>query len=352
MSIAEMVTTPQTQSLASAARDQQFLRQWRQLHSSTDASFFLTPEWTLAWWRWAGEPATRVACWRCPAGKLAAVACLSEVAKRVHPALPLKTRALINTGSGAGSADHHGWLATPASAALVWDWILSQGEHSAIVLHALPPEVWQTAPAGFSCIASSRCPRATLSTAPATQSGKFRSQLNYYQRRLHHRGIEFRRIERNELTSGHLEQLFQLHDSRRSLNGGHTHFHLRQRDLLQQLSQDCQESPIGPVAVQAWDGSECIGMLYGFVTESTFAYLQSGWKCEWAKFNIGTALIAKAMEWATEAGLETFDFLRGPEDYKYRFGAHDVIDRTLLLPTGLSGKLLRLKNKAKGILSG
>ncbi len=350
--MAAMETTPQTQGLSSVARDQGFVREWRQLRSATDASFFLTPEWTLAWWRWTGEPATRVAYWRCPAGRLVAVACLSEVAERVHPAVPLKTRALINTGSGAGSADHHGWLATPASAALVWEWILNQGSHSSIVLRALPPKVWQAAPAGFSCIASSRCPRASLSAAPARQSGQFRSQLNKYQRRLLQRGLEFRRLERDELTSGHLEQLFRLHDSRRSLNGGQTHFHLRQRDLLRQLSEDCQESPIGPVAVQAWDRSECIGMLYGFVTESTFAGFQSGWKCEWAKYNIGTVLIAKAMEWATEAGLETFDFLRGPENYKYRFGAHDVIDRTLLLPTGLSGKLLRLKNKAKVILSG
>lgn len=41
--------------------------------------------------------------------------------------------------------------------------------------------------------------------------------------------------------------------------------------------------------------------------------------------SLGEVLTAKAIEWAIENGRETFDFLRGDEAYKYRFGAEDTM---------------------------
>lgn len=40
--------------------------------------------------------------------------------------------------------------------------------------------------------------------------------------------------------------------------------------------------------------------------------------------SLGVVLTAKAIEWAAENGRSTFDFLRGDEEYKYRFGAKDT----------------------------
>lgn len=40
--------------------------------------------------------------------------------------------------------------------------------------------------------------------------------------------------------------------------------------------------------------------------------------------SLGVVLTAKAIEWAAENGRSTFDFLRGDEVYKYRFGAADT----------------------------
>ncbi|MBE2219970.1 MAG: GNAT family N-acetyltransferase [Anaerolineae bacterium] len=40
--------------------------------------------------------------------------------------------------------------------------------------------------------------------------------------------------------------------------------------------------------------------------------------------SLGVVLTAKAIEWAVENGRATFDFLRGNETYKYRFGAQDT----------------------------
>lgn len=41
--------------------------------------------------------------------------------------------------------------------------------------------------------------------------------------------------------------------------------------------------------------------------------------------SLGEVLTAKAIEWAIENGRTTFDFLRGDEAYKYRFGAIDTM---------------------------
>jgi CelD/BcsL family acetyltransferase involved in cellulose biosynthesis len=40
--------------------------------------------------------------------------------------------------------------------------------------------------------------------------------------------------------------------------------------------------------------------------------------------SLGVVLTAKAIEWAIENGRSEFDFLRGSETYKYRFGAEDT----------------------------
>jgi CelD/BcsL family acetyltransferase involved in cellulose biosynthesis len=40
--------------------------------------------------------------------------------------------------------------------------------------------------------------------------------------------------------------------------------------------------------------------------------------------SLGVVLTAKAIEWAIEHGRSEFDFLRGNETYKYRFGAKDT----------------------------
>ncbi|MCZ7665851.1 MAG: GNAT family N-acetyltransferase [Chloroflexi bacterium] len=40
--------------------------------------------------------------------------------------------------------------------------------------------------------------------------------------------------------------------------------------------------------------------------------------------SLGVVLTAKAIEWAVANGRSHFDFLRGDEEYKYRFGAVDT----------------------------
>ncbi len=91
---------------------------------------------------------------------------------------------------------------------------------------------------------------------------------------------------------------------------------------------------------------QVVGILYGFWWRDTFSYFQTGWDPSWWELSLGTALVYEMILHARSAGVKIFDFLRGPEEYKYRFGAEDLVDRTWLLARGASGKLLAAKARA------
>jgi CelD/BcsL family acetyltransferase involved in cellulose biosynthesis len=58
-----------------------------------------------------------------------------------------------------------------------------------------------------------------------------------------------------------------------------------------------------------------------------FVY-NSGVNPQQFEFSPGWVLLGDLLEWANEQGLRYFDFMRGSEDYKYKFGA---VSRTVNL---------------------
>jgi CelD/BcsL family acetyltransferase involved in cellulose biosynthesis len=56
----------------------------------------------------------------------------------------------------------------------------------------------------------------------------------------------------------------------------------------------------------------------------------SGWDSRFAEYSPGWVLLGYLLQWANEHQRDEFDFLRGDEDYKYRFGA---VDRILVRAT-------------------
>jgi CelD/BcsL family acetyltransferase involved in cellulose biosynthesis len=49
----------------------------------------------------------------------------------------------------------------------------------------------------------------------------------------------------------------------------------------------------------------------------------SGWEWEYRDYSPGWVLLAYLIEWATENDIQEFDFMRGDEPYKYKFGGID-----------------------------
>ena len=62
---------------------------------------------------------------------------------------------------------------------------------------------------------------------------------------------------------------------------------------------------------------------------------------------MSSVLVLHALERAADDGAHAFDFLRGSEPYKYRFGACDPCDRTWLVPRGPAGALLASRHRLR-----
>lgn len=66
--------------------------------------------------------------------------------------------------------------------------------------------------------------------------------------------------------------------------------------------------------------------LFNFDYNGTILVYNSGLDpAAFGQLSLGEVLTAKAIEWAIENGRTAFDFLRGDEAYKYRFGAQDTM---------------------------
>jgi CelD/BcsL family acetyltransferase involved in cellulose biosynthesis len=65
--------------------------------------------------------------------------------------------------------------------------------------------------------------------------------------------------------------------------------------------------------------------LYAFSEQKTTFYYGSGFDPELSSLELGTILISAAIQQALREGNQVFDFLRGNEPYKYRWGAKDEV---------------------------
>nr|WP_095871750.1 GNAT family N-acetyltransferase [Streptomyces sp. TLI_235] len=148
-----------------------------------------------------------------------------------------------------------------------------------------------------------------------------------------------------------MDTVLALHRLRRAALGRPTTFDEHRRPLhlrlLERSAAATAPDGQGPAFCLAEHGGRTVGALYGFRWNGSFAYYQIGWDQAWAPLRLGTVLISETVRACAEQGLHTFDFLRGTEPYKYRFGAVDHHDDTRLLPRGPSGALLALKHRVK-----
>ncbi|MFY7954449.1 MAG: GNAT family N-acetyltransferase, partial [Armatimonadaceae bacterium] len=84
-----------------------------------------------------------------------------------------------------------------------------------------------------------------------------------------------------------------------------------------------------------------VASLYCFATFSETFYYLGGFDPDFAKFSPGTVLTAHAIRYAIENDRSSrFDFLRGNESYKYKWGAVDRHNVRLALVRGRVGNVL------------
>jgi hypothetical protein len=319
-------------------------REWRGLAARhRGSSYFQTPDWILAWWETiAGRPRTQVATWRSQSGRLEALVVLSRDRERLHRRFALAVPVQTNAGSGAGAADHCGWLVAPERGHEVGAWVSEAIGGSALLVRSADPDWASVAlPAGARVVERTACPRVGLPLA-AGPSPSFVRQLRRFTRRLASEGVRFEWVAPGQVDDGLLVALFDLHAEGRSGSA----FAVGQLDFHRRLVESSGPGR-GPAAVVARRDEEIAGVLYGLCWRDTFAAYQLGWDRRYARHALGNVLVLHALELAAEHGARTFDFLRGAEPYKYRFGAYDRWDRTWLVPRGVAGALLMACHRLK-----
>ncbi|WP_354643076.1 GNAT family N-acetyltransferase [Kitasatospora camelliae] len=342
-----------TETHRTAELPEEVLRGWRDLvEQDPHGSFFTTPDWVLSWWETLGSGTTAgsVTVWRGSDGRVEAVLPLLRTRVRLHPRAPFAVRCLTLLGTGPGAADHGGVPALPGRRPEIRAHLAELARRHTLWLPDLDPGAEDLLPPGSRPVARSSCPRADLTAGPdALGSRQFRSTVRRYGRKLAAAGITFRWVAPKQATPEILDAVLALHRLRRDSMGRPTTFDTTRRPLHARLIERCAGPgpERGPAFLLAEHGDRVVGGLYGFRWADTFAYFQIGWDPAHAPLRLGTALIDEAVRACADQGLATFDFLRGTEPYKYRFGATDRHDTTWLTPHGPSGVLLALKHHLK-----
>jgi CelD/BcsL family acetyltransferase involved in cellulose biosynthesis len=328
----------------------ELIEEWRGLVTRLGGSYFQSPDWILSWWKAAGRPPSEIALWRDADSILEGLVALSLIRERLHRSIPWTVTALSNAGSGMGAADDCGWPLSPGLGPDAMAWVTRRAGRRPVLLRNVSADVGTNVPPPFRKTDRTPCPRLRIGDdhgdLPASSS--FKKRLRQYRRRLSREGVTFRWIGPGLVEDRLFEWLVGLHRARREAMGEPTSFGSRFASLHDGLVARGAANR-GPAMVLAIQRDEIVGILYGFVWERTFYYYQTGWEPSLANLSLGTALVDEAIRQARSLGLKTFDFLRGAEPYKYRFGAVDRFDDSWLLPQGLTGRLLlaryRIRNR-------
>jgi CelD/BcsL family acetyltransferase involved in cellulose biosynthesis len=315
------------------------LAEWDESSRLYATSWFQTSRWVKAWWEATGRPDTLVS-FGDPEGRAAkAVIPLSHVKESLHRSIRLAPSIWRLSGTGVGAADHAGWLGDEAAAAAsVRRMIEITGGQ--VLLPNLDPRLAPAVRAvGARPVATSEVLAVPDLASRGSGSAKFEKNLRYYRRRAERAGVSLEFVSPMDFNPRHIDHLACLHEARMTVSDEDSALsaaNLRLQELMAGAVIDGE----GPCAILARQSGQVVGILYGFVWRSTFAYYQTGWDPGLKELSIGTVLIDEALAVAERIGCTRFDFLRGSDPYKYRFGAKEDLETSWVLGTSLRAHAL------------
>src|SRR5262245_24564422 len=348
-----LAPAPQTVEMtATIAGD--FVGRWWTLADEVEcSSYFQTPDWVRAWWDTvAGRPPTTITMWSERDGALRALVGLSRVRVRVDPRVPVSLPVTVNAGSGPGDGDHCGPLVRAGLGQRddLAAWLRGAAARSTLLLRNVDEHCDSQLDSEFRLLATTPCPRLQIEDAsrPVACSANFRRQLSRDERELRRDGVDFDWIPTGAVDDSLIAALWHLHMRRRNDLGRGSSLDDRYRALLEALAHAATPRH-GPAAVVARRGG-VVGVVVGFRWKNTFSAYQSGWDPTYTSSSLGKVLIHRAIHLAAADGVQTFDFLRGTEAYKYRFGATDTYDRSYVLVRNASGHAFTIEHAIRGRL--
>jgi CelD/BcsL family acetyltransferase involved in cellulose biosynthesis len=178
------------------------------------------------------------------------------------------------------------------------------------------------------------CPVLPL---PAAIPSRMLQNLRYYRRRVERAGIVHGVAEAAEEALRLLEALFILHGARwRRCGTPGVLADERVRQFHRQVVPGLAK--LGLLRMHALYRDElAVAVAYMIAAKGrTYDYI-TGFHPDFAQLGVGTVLLACAIEGAMTEGAREFDFLRGSEAYKYRWGAVDRATYGRRLRAGAEG---------------
>lgn len=347
---------------------------WRQvIETDPDATVFQTWEWVSAWWRFFGgsrRPMVLVA--HGPDGPVA----LAPLALRAGPAGLFRRVEFMGTGV----SDYLGFIGPPEAMAECarafvgfllqtsgWDVVDFQQlnpAHASRCAWAAPPERGSLPTAGARLTEQAICPvmalPATWDEALQRVGKKMRSNIRYYERLLEREFAVSYEVADEATVGPALEDFLRLHAQRwrrRGLPGAV--YSRRLGEFHRSVAPALARAGYLALHRMMVDG-KCVAALYCFRYGARVFYYLGGFDPALGRYSPGTVLTARAIRSAIESGCREFDFLRGREEYKYRWPVEERPNRRMEVPwpgsarsrLGLRWNLLQqqLQDYAQGAL--
>lgn len=154
----------------------------------------------------------------------------------------------------------------------------------------------------------------------ANLSGKQRHEIRRKARRLDDNGGYSVRVSTAESLDADLSNFFAFHRSSEGSKGKFMHDDMAV--YFVRLATAMQERGLMRLAMLDLAGEPVAG-IYGFSDGVTWSIYNSAYNAARRDLAPGMVLVAETIRLAAEEGCTTYDFLRGDEEYKYRFGASD-----------------------------
>lgn len=175
----------------------------------------------------------------------------------------------------------------------------------------------------------------------ASLSKKFKNNLLYAYRRLQREHqIKVKFVQKQAELNGYLNNFFSLHQKRwqkRKMPG--LFFTAKNRNFHLKLAKKLLEEERLLLAELTADKTP-IASLYGFKFNKTVYYYLGGFDPNWSKHSPLSLLLLEVIKQSIEQGYKTFDFLRGREPYKEKWGATDVpMHRLIVYRPTIKGRL-------------
>lgn len=225
-----------------------------------------------------------------------------------------------------GSAEY----SSPDAARQLWQQLRHHAaHHHAAHLAQIPANstlIPLAAAAGWRISDAEACPVLTLPDtweAYVASLGKnMREQIKRYPKRLEKQfRVEYELAQGPEEVQAALSDLFRLHGKRWRARG-------QTGVLATPRRQKFHRAVCAAFARNNWlrlwtlrcDGQPAC-VLLSYFYGGKYSFFIGGFEPEMMRMSVGTCLFARVLRHAIEEGATEFDFLRGEEEYKYRYGA-------------------------------